>query len=150
MQRVRGTHLLRAPRPGTDLASQGPMSKGHTVLWLDQHEAKILHFDGESFDATKIENARHHIRKHPSTTAEHRHPVDEQRYFHEIARALEDAAEVLVVGPSTAKLHFLTHVHRHDHALVERIVGVETVDHPSDGQLVAHARKYFLAADRLR
>jgi len=24
------------------------------------------------------------------------------------------------------------------------------VDHPSDGQLVAHARKYFNAADRMR
>ena len=27
------------------------------------------------------------------------------------------------------------------------IAGVETVDHPSDGQLVAHARKYFKVAD---
>jgi hypothetical protein len=26
---------------------------------------------------------------------------------------------------------------------------VETVDHPSDGQLVAFARKYFKAADRM-
>jgi hypothetical protein len=29
------------------------------------------------------------------------------------------------------------------------IVGVETVDHPSDGQLVAHARHYFKAEDRM-
>lgn len=126
------------------------MSKRHTVLWLDQHEAKIFHFDRENFEATKIESAHHHVRKHPSVTAEHRHPADETHYFHEVARALEDAAEVLVVGPSTAKLHFLTYVHKHDPALVQRIVGVETVDHPSDGQLVAYARTYFLAADRLR
>jgi hypothetical protein len=26
---------------------------------------------------------------------------------------------------------------------------VETVDHPSDGALVAYARKYFQAADRM-
>ena len=30
-----------------------------------------------------------------------------------------------------------------------KIIGVETVDHPSDGQLVAYARKYFLAKDQL-
>jgi hypothetical protein len=31
-----------------------------------------------------------------------------------------------------------------------RVVGVETVDHPSDGQLLAHARQYFQAADQMR
>jgi hypothetical protein len=34
--------------------------------------------------------------------------------------------------------------------LEPKIVGVETVDHPTDGQLVAHARRYFHAADRMR
>jgi hypothetical protein len=29
------------------------------------------------------------------------------------------------------------------------IAGVETVDHPSDGQLVAFARYYFKAEDRM-
>jgi hypothetical protein len=29
------------------------------------------------------------------------------------------------------------------------VIGVETVDHPSDAQLVAFARKYFVAKDRL-
>jgi hypothetical protein len=29
------------------------------------------------------------------------------------------------------------------------VIGVETVDHPSDAQLVAFARKYFVAKDRM-
>ena len=29
------------------------------------------------------------------------------------------------------------------------IAAVETVDHPSDGQLVAHARKYFKVEDKM-
>ena len=37
-----------------------------------------------------------------------------------------------------------------DPKLKKKVVGVETIDHPSDGQLVAHARKYFNAADRMR
>ena len=33
--------------------------------------------------------------------------------------------------------------------MAELVVGVETVDHPSDGQLIAYARKYFVARDLL-
>jgi hypothetical protein len=29
------------------------------------------------------------------------------------------------------------------------IAGIETADHPSDGVLVAHARTYFKAADKM-
>jgi hypothetical protein len=29
--------------------------------------------------------------------------------------------------------------------LSAKIAGVETIDHPTDGELVAHARKYFHA-----
>jgi hypothetical protein len=33
--------------------------------------------------------------------------------------------------------------------LMNVIVGVETIDHPSDRELVAHARRYFKAEDRM-
>jgi hypothetical protein len=33
---------------------------------------------------------------------------------------------------------------------MKNIVGVETVDHPSDAALVAYARKYFTSADRMQ
>jgi hypothetical protein len=33
---------------------------------------------------------------------------------------------------------------------MKAIAGVETVDHPSDGSLVAYARKYFNAFDRMQ
>jgi hypothetical protein len=29
-------------------------------------------------------------------------------------------------------------------------VGIETVDHPTDGQLLAYAKKYFAKADALK
>jgi hypothetical protein len=43
----------------------------------------------------------------------------------------------------------LKHIHQHDPKRMAVIVGVETVDHPSDAALVAYARKYFKAADRM-
>jgi hypothetical protein len=33
---------------------------------------------------------------------------------------------------------------------MKHVTGVETLDHPTDGALLAHARKYFRAADRMR
>ena len=71
-------------------------------------------------------------------------------FFDEIVHALEGAQEILVCGPGTAKTEFMQHVERLHHALKPRIFGVETVDHPSDGQLLQYARKYFKAADRMR
>jgi hypothetical protein len=38
----------------------------------------------------------------------------------------------------------------HDPKLMKIIAGVETVDHPSDAQLVAHARKYLKVTDRMQ
>jgi stalled ribosome rescue protein Dom34 len=89
------------------------------------------------------------VRRHSSVTAEHTHPADAAHYFHEVAMVLADAEEILVVGPGTAKLGLLKHVHHHDHALEPKIVGIETVDHPTDGQLVAFVRHYFHAKDRM-
>jgi stalled ribosome rescue protein Dom34 len=124
------------------------MSTLHAAVWIDHSEAKIFHIEGESFDPATVQ-PRHHVRRHPTTTAEHARPADAAHFFHEVAHALADAEEILVVGPGTAKLELIKHVHNHDHALEPKIVGVETVDHPTDGQLLAYVRRYFHAKDRM-
>ena len=55
----------------------------------------------------------------------------------------------LVTGPANVKTALVKHIGEHDPQLAKKIVGVESVDHPSDAQLVAHARKYFKAEDRM-
>jgi hypothetical protein len=39
----------------------------------------------------------------------------------------------------------LKHIEQHSPDLASRVAAVETVDHPSDRQLVDHARRYFWA-----
>ncbi len=68
---------------------------------------------------------------------------DAKRFFHELTSVLTDAGEILVVGPSTAKLELIKYFHSHAPGLIPQVIGVETVDHPSDGQVVAYAKKYF-------
>jgi len=126
------------------------MTFRHVAVWIDHHEARIFHVADEGFDEATLRAPHRHVRRHPTATAEHAHPADVQHFFHDVAKALEDAVEILVVGPAAAKDEFVKHVKEHDHALAPKIVGVETVDHPTDGQIVAHARKVFRAADRMR
>jgi stalled ribosome rescue protein Dom34 len=75
-------------------------------------------------------------------------PEDKQ-YYHAVVEALKGAEEILVVGPAQAKLQLIKHMHAHDQAVADKVVGVESIDHPTDGQLVAYARKYFAAKDRM-
>lgn len=124
----------------------------HAAVWLDHHEAKIFHVDEEGSDEKVVRAAAHHVHRHPKGSSEqHLHPEDAPRFFKEIAHALADVTELLILGPSTAKLQFVRHLHAHDRALEAKVVGIETVDHPTDAQLVAHVKAYFdVAAKRGR
>lgn len=122
----------------------------HVAIWIDHQEAKIYRIDAENIDATKVEAPGRHVHRHPTVTAEHNHPADLRRFFGDVVHAVEDAEEILIVGPASAKLELIKYVHKHHPGLEPKVIGVETVDHPSDGQLVAYARRYFNAADRMQ
>src|SRR3569832_1801161 len=126
------------------IAKLGGMSY-NAAVWQDHNQTKLFNVPPDSFDTETVhshaEHTKIHRRSGPGAESGHRAPED-PRYYHEISRALEGAEEILVVGPSTAKLVLLKHVHKHDPSIAARIVGVETVDHPSDRQLVAFVRQY--------
>ncbi len=124
----------------------------HVAVWIDHKEARIFDVEPGNVDHTTVEAPHRNVHhKHPRGAEEAKaHPEDAKRFFHEVARALDGAVEILVVGPSTAKLELIRYVDEHEHALASKVVGVETVDHPTDGQLVAHAKKYFERTDAAR
>lgn len=118
----------------------------HACVWIDHAEARIFQFSGDSaVEAVVAATPDRHLH-HGNKQGGRRSTTEEDHaFYHAVAQALADAKEVLIVGPSTAKLEFIRHMHKHDHALELRIVGVESVDHPTDAQLVAYAKKYFRA-----
>jgi stalled ribosome rescue protein Dom34 len=120
------------------------MKAHNSIVWLDHREARIFGIDAEKLQAENVVASDHHFHRHPKGPgAEHEHPSDAAHFFKDLAAALRDAGAVLLVGPSTAKLQFLRFLAKHEPALEAKVVGVETVDHPSDRQLVAQARHYF-------
>ncbi|MBL8675167.1 MAG: hypothetical protein JNL07_09790, partial [Rhodospirillales bacterium] len=56
----------------------------------------------------------------------------------------------LVVGPGNAKTGFVAHVEAHHRDKRPLIAAVETVDHPTDGELLKIARARAEAIDRMR
>ncbi len=122
----------------------------HAAVWIDHHEARVFHIDRDSAESHVLHphNPTRNIH-HKANAMGSGHAAEDQAYLHSVALALSDAESVLIMGPANAKTELVKHIHRHDPGLMERIVGVETVDHPTDGALVDHARHYFAASDRM-
>jgi stalled ribosome rescue protein Dom34 len=122
----------------------------HAVIWIDHKEARIFHVHPDATDETTILAPQHHIHRHPKGRGEAReHPDDAHRFFADVARALAGVDAILITGPSSAKLEFFRYVHEHEHRLESQVVGIETADHPTDGEIVARAKSYFKASDRM-
>jgi len=117
----------------------------HIALWIDHREARIFRVEPERADSVTV-NApalgEHH--KHPPGSGEPRkHPADQKHFFDAVGAALSGHEPILLLGPASAKFEFLRHLQVHYPEIEARIASVATVDHPTDGQLVAYARNYF-------
>ena len=123
-------------------------SRYHAVVWIDHHEARIFHFDRDAVEKLVIrpDNPTQHIH-HKANTIGSGHASTSHDYLHTVAQSVADAGAILITGPANAKTELMKHLQEHDPKIAKVVAGVETVDHPSDGQLVALARKYFESAD---
>ena len=119
------------------------MSLFHAVVWIDHQKAQILQFDAEHVQSQKVKAHTHHTAYHGSGVR------TGHEFFGEVCDALQGITEVLVTGSRTSTADFKHYAEKHRPAAAKQIVGYETVDHPSEAQLVALARKYFLKYDRM-
>ena len=111
---------------------------------MDHQEAHVFNIDSNKIDEETVRVPQHMHRRHPKLDGiAKEHPDDAKHFFHAISRSLDDAEQILVAGPAMAKLDFVRYVKEHEHPIASHIVGTETVDHPTDGQMVAFAKKYF-------
>lgn len=121
----------------------------HAVVWLDHREARVFEFNPEDVQKLVIHahSPNRHIH-HKSGSVGAGHAKEDAQYYHAVAEALVHAGEILIVGPGQAKTVLFKHMHAHDPKVAAKVAGIETADHPSDGQIVAHARKYFERYDK--
>lgn len=142
------------------------MSTYHAIVWLDRSEAHVILFDREHVEAERIKSRSHHkatgghVGSHQGMhgrgdsasghhSAQGGHASHDEDFYHSVAEALKGVNEILVTGPAQAKDEFRAHCQRHDKAVDQAIVDVISSDHPSDAQLVALAKQYFLKHDKM-
>ncbi len=126
------------------------MSHIHSVVWLDHNEARVIDFSVDDVHKTHVRHHGGHRQvHHKSGSVGAGHSPEDQRFFGEVVEAIGDAAEVLVVGPGQAKVAFRKFLDERHAPVARKVVGVESMDHPSDGELLAHARRFFKKADAM-
>jgi len=123
----------------------------HVVIWIDHREARVFHFGRADVERLVIhpEHPTKHIH-HKANSIGSGHAAADHDYLHAVTESFADADTVLITGPANAKTELVKHIHQHEPGKIKAIAGVETVDHPSDGSLVAYARQYFSAFDRMQ
>jgi len=119
------------------------MTTQHAVVRIDHQSAEILQFDAEHVHSQKIKAQTHYTRQHGSAVR------TEHEFYGHVADALAGVQEVLVVGPGTAHTEFRSYCGKHRPEAARHIVASESVDHPTEPQLIALARKYFLRYDQM-
>jgi hypothetical protein len=122
----------------------------HAVVWIDHHEARVFHFNADDAERAVVhaQQPSRHIH-HKAHSIGSGHSPEDQHFFHEVVQAIGTAGAVLIGGPANAKHELFKHIQRHEPLLVSRIAAVEALDHPTDRELVAHARHFFRGADRM-
>lgn len=122
----------------------------HALIWIDHQEARIFQFNATDVDSTTVRSAHphQHIHHKANTRGSGHAPIDED-FLERVTQAVLLAGAILITGPANAKNELAAHIERVHPDLGKRISGVETLDHPSDGQLVALARRFFRVDDRM-
>ena len=122
----------------------------HAAVWIDHHEARVFHFSPSDVETLVLrpDHPTRHIH-HKANSIGSGHAAEDQNFLEAVAQSIADAGAVLITGPANAKTELIKHISQRDPQLMKKIAGVETVDHPSNAQLVAYARHYFKAEDRM-
>ena len=127
------------------------MSHSHAIIWMDSREAHVFKFNKDDVETDRI---KAHL---PFSKVHHKagvigsgHMHTDHAYCHEVAEALSGVQEWILAGPGMAKEDMERYLSTSLPELHKTLLAVEPMDHPTDNELVAHARRFFKAADRMR
>jgi hypothetical protein len=123
----------------------------HNLVWVDHEMARILSFNAEQSLVQVVRSGRGHPHlHHKANSGASGHLGIDTDFMERIARQLKSAGAILITGPASAKQELVDHLQRKHVEIAERISGVETLDHPTEGELLAFGRRFFRADDRMR
>ena len=123
----------------------------HALVWIDHQTAKVFRFNIDSSETASVHSAHPHQHlHHKANSGDSRHARVDKDFLERVAAAISHSGAILIVGPASAKTELQTHLKHAHPAIAAKVSAVESIDHPTDGQLLAHARHFFKADDRMR
>jgi len=116
----------------------------HAIVWIDHSQARVFHIglSGEDSAVLHPQLPTRHLH-HKANTVGSGHAAPDREFLTQVMHAVSDAGEILIIGPAGAKTELAKFIRAHDPKTGERIVAVEAADHPSDGEIIAYAKKHF-------
>ena len=122
----------------------------HVLVWIDHREAKFFQFDATDVQRANVRSSHpdQHIH-HKANSGDSGHTAIDKEFLKRVTAAISHAGAILITGPANAKTELAHYIKQSQPNLAQRISGVETLDHPSDGELLALARTFFKADDRM-
>jgi len=123
----------------------------HALVWIDHQQAKIFQFDATQVNSSAVRSTHPHEHiHHKANSGDSGHVGVDKAFLKRVGEAVSEAAGILITGPAGAKKELAAYLGKEQPAVAAKIVGVEPLDHPSDGELLAFARKFFAPDDRMQ
>ena len=116
----------------------------HAIVWIDHSQAKVFHIglSGEDEVILHPHLPTKHIH-HKANSTGSGHVGFDKEFLAQVMNAVSDAGELLIIGPASAKTEFAKYLREQPSKIGDHIVAVEAADHPSDGEIVAYAKRHF-------
>jgi stalled ribosome rescue protein Dom34 len=129
--------------------------KKEVGVWIDHRQAVLVTLIDQVEDIKRItsdveEQVRYSgdsVGSHDDTTEIRRDRQDRRfdahlsKFFDEVIGSLRDADSILIFGPGEAKGELQKYLE--GQTIGEHIVGIETTDNMTEGQIAAKVRQYF-------
>jgi stalled ribosome rescue protein Dom34 len=123
----------------------------HAIVWIDHQQAKIFQFDAADVNSATVRSSHPHEHiHHNANSGDSGHVAVDTAFLKHVGEAVAQAETILITGPAGTKKELAAYLGRDHPAVAAKIVGVEPLDHPSDGELLAFARRFFAPDDRMQ
>src|ERR1051325_1577163 len=115
------------------------MSYRHCIVWLDHFRAVVISFSDEHSVEVELASESEDTQLHRKSgrPGSGRLP-DDHAFFEAVEVRIGQSPEILITGPGGAKLAFERFLRQHFPMTAARVHGVEILDHPSSGELLAY------------
>lgn len=115
------------------------------AVWIDSSQAKFFKFNETGVETTHM---KPHGPTHHAETLGRNHTKaegDTEKFYHQVAEFLQKDPDSkwFVMGSGLGHTHFVHHIQKHHPKFAANIVGSRSVDHQTDNQIKAEAKKFF-------